>query len=327
MSKRTARERAKRLPSRPLIERLPAPLRPWYQAARPRSLPATYAALLTGGAVALEAGVFEPVRFLLALVGALLLQIASNFVNEYVDFQRGTDALKVAGMGMVLSEGKLSAQQVLIGAVVTTIGGALIGLLLVALSGTTLLFIGMIGVAAVVLYTAGPLPLSHIGLGRGDGVPVLRSADDVRDVLRGQRAGERTGVADRRAARLHGRRDFARQQHARYRGGSRGEQAHVSSALWLARRVHRVQHLGLRSVCLARRADLGRRPAADDGYRVRDALGSGLVGARHHAQQGRASLASRARADGALALVAGLGVEFWMALGGAAERLKDDDTI
>jgi 1,4-dihydroxy-2-naphthoate octaprenyltransferase len=165
MSKRTARERAKRLPSRPLIERLPAPLRPWYQAARPRSLPATYAALLTGGAVALEAGVFEPVRFLLALVGALLLQIASNFVNEYVDFQRGTDALKVAGMGMVLSEGKLSAQQVLIGAVVTTVGGALIGLLLVALSGTTLLFVGMIGVAAVVLYTAGPLPLSHIGLG------------------------------------------------------------------------------------------------------------------------------------------------------------------
>jgi len=165
MSKHAARERAKRAPSHSLIERLPAPLRPWYQAARPRSLSATYAALLTGGAVALEAGVFEPVRFLLALIGALLLQIASNLVNEYVDFQRGTDALKVAGMGMVLREGKLSAQQVLIGAVATTVGGALIGLLLVALSGTTLLFIGMIGVAAVVLYTAGPLPLSHIGLG------------------------------------------------------------------------------------------------------------------------------------------------------------------
>ncbi|PJF36067.1 MAG: hypothetical protein CUN49_07280, partial [Candidatus Thermofonsia Clade 1 bacterium] len=112
MSKQTARERVKRTPMRSLGERLPAPIRPWYQAARPRSLPATYAALLTGGAVALESGVFEPIRFLLALIGALLLQIASNFVNEYVDFQRGTDALKVAGMGMVLSEGKLSARQV-----------------------------------------------------------------------------------------------------------------------------------------------------------------------------------------------------------------------
>ncbi len=165
MNKQTARQRAKRATPRPLVERLPEPLRPWYQAARPRSLPATYAALLTGGAVALEAGVFEPIRFLLALIGALLLQIASNLVNEYVDYQRGTDALKVAGMGMVLSEGKLSARQVLIGAVVTTVGGALIGLVLVALSGTTLLWIGMFGVAALVLYTAGPLPLSHLGLG------------------------------------------------------------------------------------------------------------------------------------------------------------------
>lgn len=162
MNKQTARQRAKRATPRPLVERLPEPLRPWYQAARPRSLPATYAALLTGGAVALEAGVFEPMRFLLALIGALLLQIASNLVNEYVDYQRGTDALKVAGMGMVLSEGKLSARQVLIGAVVTTVGGALIGLVLVALSGTTLLWIGMFGVAALVLYTAGPLPLSHL---------------------------------------------------------------------------------------------------------------------------------------------------------------------
>ncbi|MCS6871528.1 MAG: 1,4-dihydroxy-2-naphthoate octaprenyltransferase [Anaerolineae bacterium] len=165
MSKGTARQRVKRATIRPLSERLPAPLRPWYQAARPRSLPATYAAIFTGGAVAIQAGVFEPIRFLLALIGALLLQIASNLINEYVDYRRGTDALKVAGMGMVLSEGKLSAQQVLIGAIVTTVGGALIGLVLVALSGTTLLWIGMIGVAAVVLYTAGPLPLSHLGLG------------------------------------------------------------------------------------------------------------------------------------------------------------------
>lgn len=165
MNKRTARQRAKRTPARPLIERLPPPLRPWYQAARPRSLPATYAAVLTGGAAALQAGAFEPIRFLLALLGALLLQIASNLVNEYVDYQRGTDALKVAGMGMVLSEGRLSARQVLIGAIVTIVGGAAIGLALVALSGPTLMLVGIIGVAAVVLYTAGPLPLSHIGLG------------------------------------------------------------------------------------------------------------------------------------------------------------------
>lgn len=148
-----------------LMERLPEPLRPWYQAARPRSLPATYAAIFTAGAITLADAKFEAVRFVLALVGALLLQIASNLVNEYVDFTRGTDATKVAGMGMVLSQGKLTAQQVLIAAIAATVLGAAIGLILVMQAGFTLLLIGLVGVASVVLYTAGPLPLSYLGLG------------------------------------------------------------------------------------------------------------------------------------------------------------------
>lgn len=158
-ARRAARQRVN------LSERLPAALRPWYQAARPRSLPATYAPVFIGGAVALSDGVFNLPRFLLALVGALLLQIASNFVNEYVDYTRGTDTQKVAGMGMVLSQGKLTPRQVLAGAVATTAGGVIIGLILVLWSGPLLLLIGGFGVAAVIFYTAGPLPLSYIGLG------------------------------------------------------------------------------------------------------------------------------------------------------------------
>jgi 1,4-dihydroxy-2-naphthoate octaprenyltransferase len=148
-----------------LVDRLPVGLRPWYLAARPRSLPATYAALFVGGAVTIAANSFEPIRFLLALVGALLLQIGSNFINEYVDYTRGTDKQKVDGMGMVLSKGQLTQQQVLFGAIATVAGGALIGLLLVALSGPALLWIGIFGVLVVILYTAGPLPLAYLGLG------------------------------------------------------------------------------------------------------------------------------------------------------------------
>jgi 1,4-dihydroxy-2-naphthoate polyprenyltransferase len=148
-----------------IAEKLPAPLRPWYLAARPRSLPATYAPLFIAGAVALFDGVFEPVRYLIALIGALLLQIASNFINEYVDFRRGTDSRKVAGMGMVLSQGGLSEQQVLIGAIVTVLGGAGLGFLLVAMDRPALLIIGAIGVLVVITYTAGPLPLAYLGLG------------------------------------------------------------------------------------------------------------------------------------------------------------------
>ena len=144
-------------------------LKLWYQAARPRSLTATYAPLLLGGVITITDGVFNLPKFVLALFGALLLQIGANLVNEYVDYNRGTDDQKVAGMGMVLSRpeagGKLTTQQVLIGAIVTVVGGAAIGILLVISSGPLLLGIGMIGVLVAVTYTAGPMPLAYVGLG------------------------------------------------------------------------------------------------------------------------------------------------------------------
>src|SRR5258708_25106021 len=141
---------------------LPAAARPWYMAARPRSLTATYAPLFLGGAVALADHVFYLDRFVLALIGALLLQIGANLVNEYVDYTRGTDSQKVDGMGMVLSRAQLTARQVLVGAVVTIVGGALIGLYLMATSGPLLLWIGLGGVLVVIFYTAGALPLTFI---------------------------------------------------------------------------------------------------------------------------------------------------------------------
>lgn len=148
-----------------IAKALPEAWRPWYLAARPRSLPATYAPLFIGAALTLSNRQFDLIRFALALIGALLLQIASNYVNEYVDFTRGTDKHKSDGMGMVLTRGQLTARGVLIGAILSVVGGSLIGLLLVALSGIELLWVGMIGVAVVILYTAGPLPLAYIGLG------------------------------------------------------------------------------------------------------------------------------------------------------------------
>jgi 1,4-dihydroxy-2-naphthoate octaprenyltransferase len=148
-----------------IADRLPPRAKVWYQAARPRSLAATWSPLLIGAAVTLLDGVFNPLRFGLALFGALLLQAGANFVNEYIDFNRGADVHKTDGMGMALSRGSLTPQQVLLGAVVTILGGALIGLALMLTSGLTLLWIGLGGVLVVILYTAGPLPLAYIGLG------------------------------------------------------------------------------------------------------------------------------------------------------------------
>jgi len=140
-------------------------LRAWYQASRPRTLTATYVPLALAGVIAVEDGVFNLWRFLVSLVAALSLQIASNLINEYADFVRGSDAQKVAGMGMVIKGNLLTPREVLSGAVVTVGVGVALGLYLLTQSGPLLLAIGVFGVLVVILYTAGPAPLAYLGLG------------------------------------------------------------------------------------------------------------------------------------------------------------------
>lgn len=137
----------------------------WYKAARPRTLTATYVPLGLAAVIALDQGVFDLVPFVLALVGALFLQIAANLINEYFDFKRGADELKVAGQGMIIKNQVLTPQMVLGGAVVAVAVGVIIGLYLLTQSGPALLWIGLGGVLVVIMYTAGPFPLAYNGLG------------------------------------------------------------------------------------------------------------------------------------------------------------------
>jgi 1,4-dihydroxy-2-naphthoate octaprenyltransferase len=146
----------------------PAPMsrwQAWYRAARPRTLTATYVPLAAAGVIALQDGVFNGWLFALSLLGALLLQIAANLINEYYDYRRGAEDLKQAGQGMILKQGLLKPREVLAGAVVTVLGGIGIGLFLLVQSGPLLFWIGLGGVMVVIAYTAGPFPLAYNGLG------------------------------------------------------------------------------------------------------------------------------------------------------------------
>ncbi len=137
----------------------------WYQALRPRVFTATYVPMGLAGIVALDDGVFEAGVFLPALIGTLFLQSAANLINEYADYRRGADQLKQAGQGMTIKHKILEAASVLLGAILTTVAGSLIGLYLLAQSGPLLWLIGIGGVLVAVTYTAGPSPLAYNGLG------------------------------------------------------------------------------------------------------------------------------------------------------------------
>jgi 1,4-dihydroxy-2-naphthoate octaprenyltransferase len=137
----------------------------WWQAARPRSLTATYVPVALGGVIALQEDTFNLFHFLLALLGVLFLQIAANLTNEYYDFVKGSDKQKTHGLGMILANQLLTPRQVLVGGILSIIFGSAIGIYFVLATGPLVLAIGVGGVLAVILYTAGPYPLAYIGLG------------------------------------------------------------------------------------------------------------------------------------------------------------------
>lgn len=137
----------------------------WYGATRPRVFTATYVPMALAGVIALHDGVFRVIPFVLALLGALLLQTGANFINEYFDYIRGVDDQKEAGQSLTLKQQALNPQEILIGAVVAIVGGSLIGLYLLSQSGSLLWLIGIGGVLVAITYTAGPFPLAYNGLG------------------------------------------------------------------------------------------------------------------------------------------------------------------
>lgn len=137
----------------------------WIRAMRPRVFTAAYVPMGVAAAAAIRDGVFDVLLFALSLIGVMLLQTTANLVNEYYDFVRGSDDLKVDGQGMAIKKYGLTPREVGIGAIASLVAGCLIGLFLLSQSGPLLWAIGIAGALVAVIYTAGPFPLAYNGLG------------------------------------------------------------------------------------------------------------------------------------------------------------------
>lgn len=137
----------------------------WLMAARIPTLSAAVTPVLVGSAAAWSYGGFRPLVMLAALVSALLIQIGSNLANDLFDFKKGADTEKRLGPVRVTQAGLLTPQQVERGMWVTFSLAFLAGLYLVAVGGWPILAVGLISIAAAVLYTGGPWPLAYHGLG------------------------------------------------------------------------------------------------------------------------------------------------------------------
>lgn len=140
-------------------------IRAWIEAARPRTLPASFSPVLVGCALAYRDGVFQWLPALLCVMVALLAQIASNFANDYFDFKKGADTEERLGPARAVASGWIPPKSMLYGTFVALGLVCLCGCFLLALAGWELIWVGLAIALCVLAYSAGPFPLAYNGLG------------------------------------------------------------------------------------------------------------------------------------------------------------------
>jgi 1,4-dihydroxy-2-naphthoate octaprenyltransferase len=134
-------------------------------AARVPTLTASVSPVLVGTAAAAGDGAFHPLPALAALVGAVAIQVGTNYHNDALDFLHGADSTRRRGPTRATAAGLLPARRVLLGSYASFGLAALAGLYLVVLRGWPILVAGLLSIGAAVAYTANPLRLGYRGLG------------------------------------------------------------------------------------------------------------------------------------------------------------------
>lgn len=143
----------------------PSRFKVWLLAARPKTLWAAVSPVFVGTAFAIEDGAFHPLSAIFALLGSILIQVGTNFSNDYADFEKGADTgerkgpLRVTQAGLVTPE---LMRRATLGVFVLALFS---GIYLIWRGGWPVLAIGVLSILCGVLYTAGRYSLAYLGLG------------------------------------------------------------------------------------------------------------------------------------------------------------------
>lgn len=134
----------------------------FWKAIRPFAFPATLAPVLIGS---LLAPTFVWWKFLLVLFGTMIAHAGVNIISDYVDWKRGADTWRVLGSSRVLVDGIMSPRSHRTLGIALLFVAAIIGALLVSVSGSAVWLLMALGAAIGVFYTVPPIGLKYRALG------------------------------------------------------------------------------------------------------------------------------------------------------------------
>lgn len=137
----------------------------WFEATRPKTLPAAVCPVMVGSALAYHDGLFHWIPSVICLCFALLIQIGTNFANDYLDGVKGTDTEARIGPRRAVASGSVRPLAMRRAALTVLALAFILGLSLIFYGGWWMLLVGASSVTCAWLYTGGPHPLAYNGLG------------------------------------------------------------------------------------------------------------------------------------------------------------------
>lgn len=135
-------------------------------AARPKTLPAAIVPVWAGCVLAWKlGGGFNPLLAFCTLLGAVAIQIATNFFNDAIDAKKGADTERRLGPVRVTASGLLPPRAVIGLAAGFLVIAFICGVVLYQARGWPIALIGIPSLFLAYGYTGGPFPLAYRGMG------------------------------------------------------------------------------------------------------------------------------------------------------------------
>lgn len=137
----------------------------WIQASRPKTLLAGVAPLILGHALAFTKGHFRWDLLVLLTISGMLLQVGTNFTNDYADFERGADTKERKGPQRAVASGLITKNAMKWATLLVFLLSGFFAALMAMERGIIVSYLNSVCILVAWVYTAGPLPLAYLGFG------------------------------------------------------------------------------------------------------------------------------------------------------------------
>lgn len=138
----------------------------WFKAARAPFLVISLLPCLLGGIIAYKNGSFDGLIFWLATLGIVMAHSAADFIDDYLDYQKGNLGNKVKQFhDSPLISGEVTLKQVWIATAICLFIAFICGLVILLKVGLPVIILVGIGLFIVFFYTAPPFQMNYRGLG------------------------------------------------------------------------------------------------------------------------------------------------------------------